>query len=85
MVIIGFSWWVRAMGGEVNDRDLCDALDDLTWVVQCMADMPATSDHLIGGKRAQEDEAEASNKWYILSFPIISQANGENCHRMRTK
>jgi len=52
----------------------------ITWVVRCMADMPASSpDQLIGGKHAQEDEPDTSiKKRYVLSFSISSQANGAN-------
>ena len=47
-----------------------------------MADMPAMPDPSIGRKHAQEDEPDTSltskKKWYILLFPITSQANGTN-------
>lgn len=81
VVILAFSWWVKAMDGKVDDMGLHDALDDLTWVVKCMADVPATPDQSIGGKRAQEDLNEPDTsikKRYALSFPITSQANGAN-------
>ena len=37
MVILALSWWVDMMGGEVDDRELHEVLDDVTWVVRCMA------------------------------------------------
>ena len=40
IVILAFSWCVEAMDGKVDDLGLHDALDDLTWVVKCMANMP---------------------------------------------
>jgi hypothetical protein len=71
VVILAFSWWVGAMEGEVDDTGLHDALDDVTWVVNCMADMaPTTPD---GGKRAQEDEPDTSRRTrYVVLFPNFS-------------
>jgi hypothetical protein len=73
---------MQAVGGEVTevDDDTLAHLADITWVVRCMADMPASSpDQLIGGKHAQEDEPDTSiKKRYVLSFSISSQANGAN-------
>lgn len=79
IIVLAFAWWVEAMDGKVDDAGLDDALDDITWVVRCMADMPTVPSQLIGGKRAQEDGPTASlKKRYVLSLPITSQANGTN-------
>jgi len=76
---LAFSWWVEAMDGRVDDMGLHNGLDDLTWVVQCMADMPAMPDPTTGEKHTQEDEPDTLiKKWHVLSFLITSQANGAN-------
>jgi hypothetical protein len=74
MVIMAFSWWVEAMGRVFDDAELRDALDDLTWAVNRMGDMPALPDQLIGQKRALEDELDISHtrKRYVLSFSLLS-------------
>lgn len=64
------------MDGKIDGTDLRNTVDDLIWVVSCMADMP---DQLIGGKHAQDNEPDTSvKKRYVLSFPITSQADGTN-------
>lgn len=73
VVIVAFSWWVEAMKGKVDDMGLRNALDDLTWVVRCMADMTEAQ-----GKRAQEDSDSSVKKRYVPSFPITFQANRAN-------
>ena len=61
------------MGGNFDDMELRDALDDMMWVVRRMTDMPATP---VGGKRAKEYEADTQmKKRYVLSLPNTSQAN----------
>ena len=42
MVILAFSWLVEMANGDVDDVGLHGTLDDVLWVVKCMADMPAT-------------------------------------------
>jgi hypothetical protein len=60
------------MGGKVDSTGLCEAIDDVAWVVWCMADTPAMPSQLIG-KHTQENELDTSvKKWYILSFSITS-------------
>ncbi len=79
MIVLTLSWLVTITDGKVDDRGLCNTLDDITWVIQCMANMPAMPDPLIGRKRAQNDESDTSmKKRYVLSFPITSQANRVN-------
>jgi hypothetical protein len=82
VIIVAFSWWVKE--GEL-DMELKEVLDDITWVVRCMADMPVLPDQLIGGKHAQEDEPDSSiKKKSVRSFSISSQANGKNVRRKMT-
>jgi hypothetical protein len=62
MVLLALSWWVEAVDGSVDDAGLHDALDDVTWVVKRMADMPEMPDRVQVGKRAQEGEPDTSTK-----------------------
>jgi hypothetical protein len=72
MIVLALSWWVEVMGGKVDNAELCEVVDDITWLVWCMADMPVTPGQLIG-KHTQEDEPDTSvKKWYILSLSISS-------------
>ncbi|KAF8489709.1 hypothetical protein F5888DRAFT_1638456 [Russula emetica] len=76
LIILAFSWWVKAMGGGIDDVELHDTLVDAAWVVRCMIDMPAMPDQSIGGMHAWEDESDTLGKRQcVLSFPIASQAN----------
>jgi len=76
VIVLAFGWLVEAMDRELEDRGLLDALDDIMWVVRCMADMPVMPSQLIGEKRAREDEPETSmKKRYVRSFLITSHAN----------
>jgi hypothetical protein len=75
IIVMAFSWWVEAMDGDTDDTEVCSALEDLTWVARCMADMPAISGPLAGGKRAQSDEPYASTKrqrYFIFSHYFSS-------------
>ena len=72
MIVVAFSWLVKATDAGFDDVELQNALDDLTWVLGCMADMSIGGS---GGKRAQEDRSETSvKKRYVLSFSISSQS-----------
>jgi len=37
MVVLTLAWWAAALGKVYDDNELCDALDDTTWVIQHMA------------------------------------------------
>ena len=37
MVVLALAWWTAALGEVSDDDELCDALDDVTWVMQRMA------------------------------------------------
>jgi len=37
MAVLALSWWAAALGEVSDDDELCDALDDATWVMQDMA------------------------------------------------
>jgi hypothetical protein len=72
MIVLALSWWVEAMGGKADSTGLSEAIDDVAWVVWCMADMPAMPGQLIG-KHTRDDEPDTSvKKRYILSFSITS-------------
>lgn len=81
IIVLAFAWWVEAADGKADDAGLDDALDDITWVARCMADMPTVPNQLIGAKHTRDDELTTSTmKRYALrvSFHITSQANGVN-------
>lgn len=68
IIVLAFAWWVEATDGKVGDAGLDDALDDITWVARCMADMPAMPGQLIGEKHTRVDEPTISTrKRYVLS------------------
>jgi hypothetical protein len=72
MIVLALSWWVEVMGGKADSTGLSEAIDDVAWVVWCMADMPAMPGQLIG-KHTRDDEPGTSvKKQYILSFSITS-------------
>ena len=81
MVILAFSWWVETMDG---DTGLHDTLYDVLWVMKCMADMPASPDQPIEGKRAHVEAGGPIKKRCVFLFPITSQANRTDVTR-RTK
>lgn len=56
MVVLAFSWAMDS----VDNGGLCDALEDLKWVIGCMADISP----LIGEKHVQKDEPDTSRKRY---------------------
>jgi hypothetical protein len=59
IVILAFSWCVEAMDGKLVDSPgLRDTLNDLIWVVKCMANMPDPED----------DPDTPTTKQYVLSF-----------------
>ena len=33
MAVLALSWWAAALGEVSDDDELCDALDDATWVM----------------------------------------------------
>jgi len=37
MAVLTLAWWAAALGKVYDDNELCDALDDATWVIQHMA------------------------------------------------
>jgi len=37
MAVLALAWWAAALGEVSDDDELCDALDDATWVMQRMA------------------------------------------------
>jgi hypothetical protein len=77
LIVLALGWWVKGTDGK-GDLGLHKLLDDITWVMGRMTDMP-TPDQSIGGKHAQEDKLHSSiKKRYTLSFPITSQTNGAN-------
>jgi hypothetical protein len=62
VIVLAFSWWVKATDGIDDDKELHDALEDIIWVINHMAEAPALSGQLAGRKHAQEDELRASVK-----------------------
>lgn len=83
IILFALAWWAKAMKGE-DDTGLLNAVEDVTWVIRCMADKctadkPAMPSQLVGQKHAQEDEPHTSiKKQYVLSFFITSHANEVN-------
>ena len=76
---MAFAWWVETAGGNIDDTGLLNALDDVTWVVRCMADMLTMPSQLIGNKHAQEDNPDTSTtKRCVFSFLITSHADVVN-------
>lgn len=37
MVVLALAWWAAALSNMLDDKELCDAIDDATWVMQHMA------------------------------------------------
>jgi hypothetical protein len=71
VIVLALGWWAAAMDWK-DDIGLLNALDDVTWVVRCMADLPATPGQLTGGKHALEDKQDTSGKKrYVFSFLIL--------------
>jgi hypothetical protein len=70
MIVLALSWWAEAMGGKLDNAGLREAVDDITWVVGCMADMPATPGQLVG--KCTHEPDTSVKKRYILSFSITS-------------
>jgi hypothetical protein len=78
IIVLAFAWWAEEAKGK-NDTGLLNALDDMTWVIRRMADMPATPSQLMGVKHALEDEPDSSKKkQYVLSFFVASHTNVVN-------
>jgi hypothetical protein len=51
MIVLTLSWWVAALDGHV-DEELRNVLDDITWVVGHLVDLPAMTGECTGEKRA---------------------------------
>ncbi|KAN0107118.1 hypothetical protein V8E52_010478 [Russula decolorans] len=66
IIVLAFAWWAEEAKGK-NDTGLLNALDDMTWVIRRMADMPATPSQLMGAKHALEDEPDSSKKKHVFS------------------
>lgn len=63
MIVLAFAWWVEAMDGDMDDAGLRDALDDITWVSNCIAaSIPPMANQLIGQKRARDDRSDTSTR-----------------------
>ena len=78
VIVLAFSWFVKATDAGTDDVELHklhNEVDDITWVLNCMADMSA-ADQLVGGKRGLVGVSDTSGKKRcVLSFSISSQAN----------
>ncbi|KAN0123214.1 hypothetical protein V8E52_003167 [Russula decolorans] len=61
IIVLAFAWWAEEAKGK-NDTGLLNVLDDMTWVIRRMSDMPATPSQLMGAKHALEDEPDSSKK-----------------------
>jgi hypothetical protein len=58
LVILILSWWIHGVKDrEVVDRDLCNAIDDVNWVIMELLVVAAA--YVDGSKRAHEDAEEA--------------------------
>ena len=62
MAVLALAWWAAALGEVADDDELCDALDDATWVMQRMARLlTADGEGLgpLGVKRTRDGSSDA--------------------------
>lgn len=65
VIVMAFSWLVEATDDGGIDVGLLKVLDDITWVLRCMAEtveMPALPDQSLGRKRALENRSDTPVK-----------------------
>ena len=58
MVVLALGWWAAALGDVSDDDELCDALDDATWVMQDMARLLKAGEEGHGVKRARDESSD---------------------------
>jgi hypothetical protein len=56
MAVLALAWWAAALGEVSDDDELCDALDDATWVMQRMLVKVDREGHRI--KRARDGNSD---------------------------
>ena len=59
MAVLALAWWAAALGEVADDDELCDALDDATWVMQRMAVLLKADGEGLGVKRARGGSSDA--------------------------
>lgn len=61
MAVLALAWWAAALGEVADDDELCDALDDATWVMQRMATLLKVDGEglgPLGAKRARDGSSD---------------------------
>ena len=59
MVVLALAWWATELSEVSDDDELCAAIDDATWVMQCMASSLKAGREGGGVKRARVDDADS--------------------------
>lgn len=62
MVVLALAWWATELSEGSDDNELFAAIDDITWVMQCMASLLNAGREAGGVKRARVDDADSSDE-----------------------
>ena len=58
MAVLALAWWAAALGEVSDDDELCDALDDTTWVMSRITSLLKAGGEGLGLKRARDSSLD---------------------------
>ena len=62
MVVLALAWWATELSEVFDDDELLAAIDDVTWVMQCMASLLKAGREVGMVKRARVDNGDGSDE-----------------------